>query len=41
MCTVMLDLVNRTYKLAIKNMFKDLKETRIKKPKVSMTTVSH
>lgn len=41
MCTVMLDLVKRTCELAIINMLKDLKETRIKKPKVSMTTVSH
>ena len=41
MCPVVLDLVNRTYKLAITNMFKDLKETRIKKLKVSITTTSH
>lgn len=41
MCPVVLDLVNRTYKLAIINMFKDLKETRIKKLKVSITTMSH
>ena len=37
----MLDLVKRTCEFAIRNMLKDLKETRIKKPKVSMTTVSH
>ena len=29
----MLDLVDRTYKLAILNIFKDLKEARIKKTK--------
>ena len=41
MCPKVLDLVDKKYKSATINMFKELKEARIEELGVSMITMSH